>query len=351
MAFLDQIFYGNSLHKWFAALATAAGVLVGARILIAIVVSHLATLSKRTQNPWDDAVFHALRKTKMLLLILASAYAGSFVLQIDDTVAHRLTRLLITVLWLQIGIWAAAGFQSWLESYRERRLAKDPSAAPVITAAGYAGRILLWIVILLLILDNVGVKVTALIAGLGVGGIAIALAIQNILGDVLASLSIIIDKPFIIGDFLTVGEHMGSVETIGLKTTRLRSLSGEQLVFPNNDLLSSRIRNYGRMAERRVVFSIGVTYQTPREKLERIPQILREVIETQEKVRFDRSHFKAYGEFSIGFETVYYVLVPDYTIHMDVQQAINLKIHERFEKEGIEFAYPTQTLHLVKTSD
>ena len=158
-----------------------------------------------------------------------------------------------------------------------------------------------------------------------------------------------LDKPFTIGDFLIIDQHMGSVENIGLKTTRLRSLSGEQLVFSNTDLLKSRIKNYGRMFERRVVFSIGVTYQTPRDKLQRIPGIIRAAVEAQEPVRFDRSHFQSYGDFALQFETVYYVLKPDYNIYMDIQQAINLQIYDAFEQEGIEFAYPTQTLFIEQS--
>jgi small-conductance mechanosensitive channel len=210
------------------------------------------------------------------------------------------------------------------------------------------GRLATWVVVLLLGLDNLGIDVTALVAGLGVTGIAVALAVQNILGDLFASLSIVLDKPFVIGDFLAVGDMMGSVEYVGLKTTRLRSLSGEQLVFSNSDLLGSRIRNFGRMAERRALFTIGVTYQTPREKLERIPQMIREAVEAQPQTRFDRSHFARYGDSAITFETVYYVTVPEYPVYMDIQQAINLRIHEAFEREGIEFAYPTQTVFLTK---
>ncbi len=203
--------------------------------------------------------------------------------------------------------------------------------------------------ILLLVLDNLGVNITALVAGLGVGGIAVALAMQTILGDLFASLSIVLDKPFVVGDFLIIGDLLGSVEYVGLKTTRLRSLSGEQLVFSNSDLLGSRIRNYGRMYERRVQFNIGVTYQTPRDRLVKIPQIIREAVEQQSDTRFDRSHFKEYGDFSLVFESVYYVMGPDYNKYMDIQQAINLHIHERFEQQGIEFAYPTQTLFVQQT--
>ena len=217
-----------------------------------------------------------------------------------------------------------------------------------MNALSFIARLVLWATILLLILDNLGVDITALVAGLGIGGVAIALAVQNILGDLFASLSIVLDKPFVLGDFVIVGDLMGSVENIGIKTTRVRSLSGEQLVFSNNDLLTSRIRNFGRMQERRVVFKLGVTYQTPAEKLEGIPGIIREAIEARDKTRFDRSHFASYGDFSLDFETVYYVLSADYNLYMDIQQAINLAIFRRFADEGIEFAYPTQTLFLEK---
>lgn len=249
---------------------------------------------------------------------------------------------------VQAGIWLNAVILFWLEGYRQRKLKEDPASVTTMSAVSFVGRLVLWLVILLLVLDNLGVNITALVAGLGVGGIAVALAVQNILGDLFASLSIVLDKPFTVGDFLIIDDCMGSVEHIGLKTTRIRSLSGEQLVFSNADLLGSRIRNYGRMFERRVVFNLGVTYQTPREKLIKIPTIIREAVEAQASTRFDRSHFKEYGDFSLNFETVYYVLVPDYNTYMDIQQAINLRTHERFEEEAIEFAYPTQTLHLVR---
>jgi small-conductance mechanosensitive channel len=218
-----------------------------------------------------------------------------------------------------------------------------------MSAIGFIGKLVVWSVVLLLALDNLGVQITTLVAGLGVGGIAVALAVQNILGDLFASLSIVLDKPFVVGDFLIIDNYLGSVEHVGLKSTRIRSLTGEQLIFSNNDLLRSRLRNYGRMYQRRVAFNIGVVYQTPREALKKIPGILQNAVEGQENVRFDRSHFKEYGDFSLNFETVYYVLVPDYNTYMDIQQAINMKIHEEFEGEGIEFAYPTQTVFVTGT--
>ncbi len=292
----------------------------------------------------------ALRRTKLFTLLLAAAYVATLGLTLSDRAHIIITRITVIALLLQGGIWIVAVLNAWLSRYRERQLAGDPAAVTTMSALGFLGKIAVWSAVLLLALDNIGIDITALVAGLGIGGIAVALAVQNILGDLFASLSIVLDKPFVIGDFLIVGEHLGSVENIGLKTTRIRSLSGEQLVFANSDLLTSRIRNYGRMYERRVVFAIGVTYQTPRRKVEMIPAIIREAIERQDKIRFDRSHFKEYGDFSLNFESVYYVLDRDYNLYMDIQQAINLRIHERFEQEGIQFAYPTQTVYFARAA-
>jgi small-conductance mechanosensitive channel len=174
------------------------------------------------------------------------------------------------------------------------------------------------------------------------------LAVQNVLGDLFASLSIVLDEPFVIGDFITVEEYMGTVEHIGLKTTRVRSLTGEQLVFSNSDLLDSRIRNYGRMADRRVSFTLGVACETPYEKLVEIPAIVQEIVEAQPQTRFGRAHFESYGDFSLDYEIVYYMLTSDYDVFMDTQQAINLQILRRFAEEGIQLPYPTQTVFVAK---
>jgi small-conductance mechanosensitive channel len=251
---------------------------------------------------------------------------------------------------VQIGIWLTVITISTVEHYSKQTLAKNPAAATTMNAVGFISRIVIWSVITLVALDSMGINVTTVVAGLGIGGVAVALAVQNILGDLFASLSIILDKPFVMGDFLIIDEHMGSVEYIGLKTTRIRSLSGEQLIFSNSDLLKSRIRNYGRMFERRVVFNLGVIYNTPRDKLKRIPEIIRDAINAQEKTRFDRSHFMKYGDYALQFETVYYVRSPDYNIYMDIQQSIYFAIHEAFERERIDFAYPTQKLFVAQTS-
>jgi small-conductance mechanosensitive channel len=181
-----------------------------------------------------------------------------------------------------------------------------------------------------------------------VAGIAVSLALQSSLADLIASLTIALDKPFVLNDFIIVGDFMGTVEKIGIKTTRLRSLGGEQLIFPNADIVSSRIRNYKRMEERRIVFALGVVYSTPYDKLRQIPTLIRDIIEAQENARFDRAHFASYGDYALNFEIVYYVLSADYNLYMDVQQAINLDIFQAFEQAGIEFAYPTQLLYLAR---
>jgi small-conductance mechanosensitive channel len=289
-----------------------------------------------------------VRQAKGWFLFVVAVFVGSRFWLLSPPVDTMVTRVAAITLLLQMGLWGSTTFVKFLELRRERQLAEDPGTVATIDLLGFVIRVAVWAVVLLLALDNLGVDVTALVAGLGVGGIAVALAAQNILGDLFASLSIVLDKPFVVGDFLIVGEFLGSVEKVGIKTTRLRSLSGEQLVFSNNDLLSSRIRNYGRMFERRVLFSIGVTYQTPADKLKLAATILREAVEAQDKVRFDRAHFSNYGDFALSFEVVYYVLSPDYNVYMDIQQAINLTIYERFAEEQIEFAYPTQTLFVSR---
>jgi len=306
----------------------------------------VANLTAKTSTIADDLVIGAIRKTKLIYLAIIAVFVGSMGLTLEPNIRNILWKTTIIATLIQAGIWVSTAAQIWLENYRKEEA--DGGHRMTMNALSFIARLVLWATILLLVLDNLGIDVTALVAGLGIGGVAVALAVQNILGDLFSSLSIVLDKPFIIGDFVIVGDLMGAVEHIGIKTTRVRSLSGEQLVFSNTDLLTSRIRNFGRMQERRVVFKLGVIYQTPADKLEEIPGIIREAIEAQDKTRFDRSHFASYGDFSLDFETVYYVLSADYNLYMDVQQAINLSIFRRFADEGIEFAYPTQTLFLEK---
>jgi small-conductance mechanosensitive channel len=248
---------------------------------------------------------------------------------------------------VQMGIWAVAGLGRFMLLRRKKQLEEDAGAVAAMDIVSFLVRVAVWAVVFLLALDNLGINITALVAGLGVGGIAVALAAQNIISDLFASLSIVLDKPFVLGDFLVIDELSGNVEKVGIKTTRVRSLSGEQLVFSNNDLLGSRIRNYGRMSERRIVFNIGVVYQTPLKKLEQVPKIIKDIIVEQESARFDRAHFQSFGDYSLNFEIVYYVESSEYALYMNIQQAVNYEIFRRFNDAGIEFAYPTQKLFVT----
>lgn len=209
-------------------------------------------------------------------------------------------------------------------------------------------KVLVWIGAVILILQNLGFNVSSLVAGLGIGGIAIALAIQNILGDLFSAFSMYIDKPFEVGDFIVVGEQMGVVKKIGIKTTRITALQGEEIIIANHDLTSSRIQNFKKMQKRRVEFAFGVLYETPKERLEKISKIVQDIIDKNNLIEFDRVHFKNFGDYSLNFEVVYYVLTDDYNKYIDIQQEINFALFEKFKKEGIGFAYPTRTVYVKK---
>ncbi len=295
----------------------------------------------------DDFLVNLISSTKILFLLIVSLYFGSLVLRLDDRTNQILGILVKTALLLQVGMWLNSLITYMIARRIHQQVETEPARATTVGALGIILRATVWVIVIVMMLNNIpGIRVDTLIASLGITGIAVGLAVQNILGDLFASLSIALDRPFVIGDFITVGDYSGTVEHIGLKSTRVRSLSGEQLVFGNNDLLSSRIRNYKRMARRRVPFTIGVTYQTPYDKVKIIPGIIDEVVALQPRVTFDRAHFKGFGPSSLDFEVVYFVEDSDYNLYMDVQQTINLEIMHRFESEGIEFAYPTQTVFL-----
>jgi small-conductance mechanosensitive channel len=348
MDFLESTFLGNPLRAWAVALVLGIGTAFALRTAARVLKRRVGALAATTERWWDDVLAGVLGETRLVFIVVIAILVGGMVLTLPANWEVLIRRVAAVALVVQGGFWAAAVLTGWLGYYRRSRMADDPAAATTVSAIGFVGKLALWAVVLLLALDNLGVNVTALVAGLGVGGIAVALAAQNILGDLFASLSIVLDKPFVLGDFVVVDEFAGSIENIGLKTTRVRSLTGEQLVFSNADLLGSRVRNFGRMRERRILFVLGVIYQTSKAQLEKIPVIVKEIIDTQDRARFDRAHFKSYGASSLDFEIVYYVQVPDYQTYMDVQQSINLQIFEKFAAETIEFAYPTRTLYTIR---
>lgn len=334
------------MMTWGVAAGLVVALLLAVRILRWLVERQLSRLAARIHNHADDWVVAAAGRTRLWLLLWPALYLGSRPLELPDA-AHSVLAGAATVgLLLQIGLWCSAMLALWFERTRSQALSGTGSGATHLGALSFVARFALWSALTLLALDNLGIDITALIAGLGVGGIAVALAVQNILGDLFASLSIILDKPFEVGDFIIVDSYLGTVENVGLKTTRIRSLGGEQLVFSNSDLLKARVRNYKRMRERRIVFAFGVLYQTTPDQLEKIPSIVRSIIESQSDVRFDRAHFKGFGESAFDFEVVYWMLNPDYAQYMDTQQAINLALVRAFAEEDIDFAYPTRTLYV-----
>ena len=343
-AWLQVELWGNSLGRWLIALALV--------LLVGMVVPAVrARLERRlrTATPGHPMLGYGaeiLAGTRRSILLLLALFIGARAVELPAKVDAALTTLTAVALLLQVTLWAQRVFNVWLGNYEQRARHGDGGDATIVGLISFVGRTAIWAIALLMILDNLGFNITTLVASLGIGGVAIALAVQNVLADLFASLSIGLDKPFVVGDFIIVDDLMGTVEHVGLKTTRLRSLSGEQLVFSNGDLLKSRIRNYKRMYERRIVFTFGVVYDTPRETLARLADEVRAIIEAQPKTRFDRAHFFRFGEFSLDFEVVYFVLDPDYNLYMDIQQAINLALVERLAAEGIRFA-PSQFLHVA----
>jgi small-conductance mechanosensitive channel len=348
MNFLDQIYLNNTVQNWLTALIMVIVTFIILKVIQSLTLKKLTKIAQKTQTEIDDLLIGILSDTKLVSLLIASIYVGSYALTLKPSIAALSQKIIILTFIIQAAFWGTSGVGFWLNRTVNKRMNGDTSTATTISFLGVMAKIILWSIALLLILDNLGVNITSLVAGLGIGGIAVALAMQNILGDLLASLSIVLDKPFVIGDTIAVDGLTGTIEYIGMKTTRLRSIDGEELIFSNNDLLKCRIRNYKRMQERRIVFGFGVVYQTPSAKLTRINQIIQEIVEAQQNARFDRVHFKSYGDSSLNYEVVYFVTTPDYTTYMDIQQAINLEIFRRFENEKIDFAYPTRTLYIQK---
>ncbi|HUL56054.1 MAG TPA: mechanosensitive ion channel family protein [Usitatibacter sp.] len=347
MKALLQAWQENDLVAFASALGVTLGLLIAMGIARHLAARALDALARRTTTVLDDGAASAVRATHLWLLLPVAIQAGASMLELPARIDRAIGLASIIGLVIQAGLWASHVAVYWIESRARRSEGGNGDALMAIALLGFAARVAIWALVLLLVLEQLGFNVTTLVAGLGVGGVAIALAVQNILGDLFASLSIVLDRPFAVGDFIVVDSLRGTVERMGIKTTRVRSLDGEMLVFSNSDLLKSRIRNFRQLSERRICFTIGVVYETTLEKVRAIPSMLREAVQAQGKARVDRAHFKEYGESALVFEVVYFVSEPDYNLYMDIQQAINLALFERFAREGIAFAYPTRTLRIA----
>ena len=344
--FLDRTFAGNTVALWLWTIGSIAVVLAVLGLAKIFLLRRIRALAGRTRTQADDIIVVLLERTRYATATWIAVTISLRLLTLSEQIRTLLGGVAVIAFLLQLGIWANGLIEVWLRRYTRDHVAADATSVTTMRAAAYALRVLAWSLVVLVALDNLGVNVTALITGLGIGGVAVALAVQNVLGDVLAALAIVLDKPFVLGDFIIVGSEQGTVEQIGVKTTRVRSLGGEQIIFSNAELLQSRIRNYKRMEERRVLFRFGVLYSTPLEKLEQLPRIAREAVLAQDKVRFGRSHFASLGDSALEVEVVYHVLSPDYDVYMDIQQAINLALFKRLAEEGVGFAFPTRTLHV-----
>jgi small-conductance mechanosensitive channel len=345
---VDRVVLQNSIRAWLSALLAAAIILAAGLVLRRLLVAHVGALSSRTATRFDDMAFELIKQTRTGVIVCVAIFIGLTSLVLDPRVSLVVAAAMKLVLLWQAGTWGAAAVTFWVRQHLERRTdSHDRASIAMVSAIGIGARGIIWIAIVLTAMDAVfSIKVTALITGLGIGGIAVALAVQNILGDLLAALAIVFDKPFDVGDAIGVDNVTGTVEHIGLKTTRLRSTSGEQVIVGNSDLLKSRLRNYRRMSQRRVVMTLDVAYDTPPATLERLPKLVEAIVRDQGMVRFDRSHIAGLADWSIKIETVYYVLDPDYTLYMNIQQAVYLAVLRRFASEGVELAFPTQTLNV-----
>jgi len=347
---LLEAWRSNTPHDLAVAAAIVLGVVVAFAILRFTASRAAGALAARSAAPFRRVARDTVDATQLWLLLPVALFVGASALRLPETVEHVIGLVAAIALMLQAAVWGNRFIKRWFEEKSVRPPGGDGETVTALGLISFVARVVMWMIVVLVILNHVGVNITALVAGLGIGGVAVALALQNVLGDLLASLAIVLDKPFVVGDTIAVGEVSGQVERVGIKTTRLRSLSGELLVLSNAELLKSRIHNYRQMTERRVLFGLGIAYETPQDRLERVPEMLQEIVLAQPRVRFDRAHFKGYGDSALLMEVVYYVLDRDYNVYMDVQQALNLEIARRFRAEGIEFAYRTNTVYLRQES-
>jgi len=336
---LDRIWHGNTVERWGVALLVALGAYLFLVFLRGTIVRRLDRVARNTPTVWDDLAVELVRRTRGYFIAVLALHAGVSTLAIPGPAGAPLRTLTVLVALMQLARWGNGAISFAVHHHVERRRAVDATGATTIAALGIGARIVFWALLILLALDNLGFDVTTLVAGLGIGGVAIALAVQNILGDLFAALAIVLDKPFVIGDTIAVDAFEGTVEHIGLKTTRIRSVNGEQIVISNAELLKGRIRNFKGMTGRRVVFHTDIDYGMPAERVEALPAEIRAIVASQPGVRFERSHFKRFGESGLQLETVYHLTDTDYLRFMDTQQAINLAILRAHGAEEMRLAH------------
>jgi len=342
---LQQFFFGNTILAYLAVIAGMLFTWILLRLTRRRLLKFIKRLALKSNTSIDDLLVEIIERFVLPYSYLLINYAiiRSLLLPVGLDKLLAAASLFVTV-YFSVRL-VNFFIQHSVVGYMEKR--KEPGERiRQVTGMLLLVKIFTWGLGLVMLADNLGYNVTTVIAGMGVGGIAIALAAQNILGDLFSYFVIFFDKPFEIGDFIVINNNAGIVEKIGIKTSHIRSLDGQQLVMPNAEMVKSVIQNFKRLQKRRIVFSIGIIYGTSTSKIKKVPRIIQQIIEDDERAIFDRAHLKNLGDFSVNYEIVYYIESADYQIFMDTQQNICLRIFEEFENEGIEFAFPTQTLFI-----
>jgi len=346
---MHTVYFGNPVSAYLTSIVFLVVGWAAVWVVSKIVLARLQRWAQTTETRVDDLIIHAVDSTLIPLIYVSVLMASVKSLALPPLIQKSLALLwalvvMISIVRAVLGIVRHVIYSIWLPK-RPDHLSLERHMRTIMPVISFA----VWSLALILLLDNMGFKITAVVAGLGITGIAVALAAQTVLGDLFGYVIIMLDKPFEIDDAIDLGNnYTGTVEHIGFKTTRVRSASGEQLIFSNKDLTDSRVRNYKRMQLRRIAFNLGVTYDTSSEKIRRATAMIEEIIKNTPKTRFDRSHFLTFADSSLIIETVYFVLSADYAVYVDVHQSINLKIKEAFEREGLEFAFPSRTVYAAK---
>jgi|AntRauTorcE11897_2_1112592.scaffolds.fasta_scaffold18763_2 small-conductance mechanosensitive channel len=342
----QAVYYNNTLSEYVWALGIFIVVIFVFKIIKKSLWVRLEKLSKYSKTNLDDKIVEMLKSINLSFYLILSLWIATRTLELSSLVNDIVNTLFVVIIIHQ----ATKFLQLILKFWVDKNVEAESQRNNVLPLLSVTMKIIVWGFGLLLILSNLGVNVTSLIAGLGIGGIAVALAAQAVLGDIFSSITIYFDKPFEAGDFIILqdGTTMGVVEKIGFKTTRIKALGGEEVVVANSNLTSQKIHNYKKMEKRRAVVNFGVIYSTPQDKMKRIPEIVKKIVDDIGDIDFDRVHFKKFADSSLVFELVYFVSTADYNAYMDHNQELHLQIKEQFENEKIEMAFPTQTIHLNK---
>jgi small-conductance mechanosensitive channel len=343
----QRLLFGNSLMDWVAAGIVAVAVWTALWILRRFTASRYRKYSAADHPTPIRLIAYLIGNTTQIFFLGVSLFAAQESVALPDRIQRGLGNLVLILVLVQVGLWAGHTLRFYLE-FKERERGADRVFAGSLDIINFIARLAIWSILILVALSNLGVNITALLAGLGVGGVAVALALQSVLGDLFASLSIALDKPFVVGDSLAVDTFVGKVEHIGIKSTRLRSETGEQIILSNADILKSRVRNFGRAQELRALATVRVSYDTPSGKLRDIPKVLESVVREQANSRFERCHLKVLGDSALHFELSYFVQQPGVHSLLDLQHAVNLAIIDEFRRSGIQFDYPTQRVLLAR---